>query len=178
MTCEILRCLSRGWSEIPGLPSVCLHNVQTKAWNLRPGMSLWAESINGRVNDRLITTPTKPGEHNPQGAEGVQLHAAVTALWYFMPCWLQILDFMCRVSISLELNIASVNKSRIRGHTQAICRNWKEWRWSLQVWFKSKPLQTVVWLLKTFLHFDYLSLYCSEGSKCKCTCCINKNSWN
>lgn len=72
-----------GWTEIPSLPSVCPHNTQTKAWNLRPGMSLRVETINGRMNDRLITTPTKPAEHNPWGAKGVQL--SVTAQPYFLP---------------------------------------------------------------------------------------------
>lgn len=45
-------------------------------------MSVRAETINGRMNDRLITTPTKPAERNPQGPSGVQL--SVTAQQYFM----------------------------------------------------------------------------------------------
>ncbi len=108
-TCEILRCLSRGWTEIPGLPSVCPHNAQTKAWNLRAGMSLRAETINGRMNDRLITTPTKPAEHNPWGAKGAIICHCTEVFYTIL-----ILNFICRVPISSVLNIAFVNNSR--GH--------------------------------------------------------------
>lgn len=118
----------------------CPHNTQTKAWNLRPEMSLRAETINGRMNDLLITTPTKPAEHYPWGAKGVQL--SVTAQQCFIPYGLiQISNFICRVPISSVLNIAFVNNLRIWGHmcaTQSPTQHWKEGKYTFKLQFTSK----------------------------------------
>ena len=62
-----------------------------------------------------ISTPTKPSELIPRGAEGVQLHASVTAkaVFYAKLTAIQILDFICRVAIPSELNITFENNLRI-----------------------------------------------------------------
>lgn len=122
---EMFQPMFDGWTEIPGLPSASPHNAQTKVWNLRPAMSVRAETINGRMNDRLITTPTKPAERNPQGPSGVQL--SVTAQQYFMSHWLS-----SRYWISYEgslfhqcLNIAFVNNLKNMRACNSILHRWQ-----------------------------------------------------
>lgn len=78
-----------------------------------------AETINGRLNDRLITTPTKPAEHNPRGGRRRPIICHCLLVLYATLTITQISNFISRVPVSSVLNIASVNNWRIRGRTYA-----------------------------------------------------------